>query len=73
MVGFVQCVQDGFTSKDAFETAISCRMPSTEKATIEGLAILTWHETFDALVHGNVAPTTPSNSPAAKAFGDETF
>jgi MoxR-like ATPase len=73
MVGFVQCVQDGFDAKDAFVTTISSRMPATEKAAIEALADLAWNNAFEALVHNKPAPATPSNSPAAKAFGDEQY
>ena len=76
MVGFVQTVQDGFSSKDAFETAISSRMPATEKATIEGLADLTWNNTFDALIHGKdapAAPVAPSTSAASQAFADTQY
>jgi MoxR-like ATPase len=73
MVGFVQCVQDGFSSKDAFMTTISSRMPATEKAAIEALADLAWNASFEALVHSKPVPAQPSNSPAAKAFGDEVY
>lgn len=74
MIGFVQCVQDGFSSKDAFVTAISSRMPATERATIEGLADLRWNENFEGLVHGKTAPiVAPSDSPAAQAFGDTSY
>jgi MoxR-like ATPase len=73
MVGFVQCVQDGFSAKDAFETTISSRMPATEKATIEGLCNLAWSEAFEALVHNKPAPATPSNSAAANAFADTQY
>ena len=70
MVGFVQCVQDGFSSKEAFAIAISSRMPATERATIEGMADLAWASTFDALIQNKPLPATPSNSAAANAFGD---
>ena len=73
MVGFIQCVQDGFSSKDAFVMAISSRMSSVDKAAIDILVDLAWSQTFDALVTNSPVPATPSNSPAAKAFGDETF
>jgi cobaltochelatase CobS len=74
MVGFVQCVQDGFSSKDAFVATISSRMPATERATIDGLCDLRWNENFEALVHGKAAPViAPSDSPAATAFGDTSF
>jgi MoxR-like ATPase len=73
MVGFVQCVQDGFSSKDAFETTISSRMPATEKAAVEALADLAWNQSFEALVHNTPLPAKPSNSAAARAFGDEQF
>ena len=73
MVGFVQTVQDGFSAKDAFVTAVSSRMPSTEKAAIEGLADLAWSASFEALIHNKPVPATPSNSPASQAFGDVTF
>jgi cobaltochelatase CobS len=73
MVGFVQCVQDGFSAKDAFTTAISSRMPATEKAAIEALAILSWAEAFEALVHNKPVPAQPSDSAAAHAFADTQF
>jgi MoxR-like ATPase len=73
MVGFVQCVQDGFSSKDAFVTAISSRMPATEKAAIEALADLAWNASFEALVHGKPISAQPSNSPASNAFADEQY
>jgi MoxR-like ATPase len=73
MVGFVQCVQDGFSSKDAFVTTISSRMPATEKAAIEALADLAWNQSFEALVHNKPVPATPSDSAASKAFGDQTY
>jgi cobaltochelatase CobS len=73
MVGFIQCVQDGFSSKDAFVMAISSRMSSVDKAAIDILVDLAWSQTFDALVTNSPVPATPSNSPAAKAFGDEAY
>jgi MoxR-like ATPase len=73
MVGFVQTVQDGFSAKDAFVTAISCRMPATERATIEGLADLAWNASFEALVHSKPVPATPSDSAASKAFADTSY
>jgi len=73
MVAFVQCCQDGLTSKDAFNVAISSRMPATERAALETLATLSWSETFDALVNGTTVPATPSNSAASNAFADEQF
>ena len=73
MVGFVQAVQDGFSSKEAFIVTISSRMPATEKAAIEALADLAWNQNFEALIHNKPVPATPSNSPAAKAFGDEQY
>lgn len=73
MVGMVQCVQDGFDAKDAFVSTISSRMPATERACIEALADLTWSSAFEAMIHGKPVPASPSNSPAAKAFGDEQY
>jgi MoxR-like ATPase len=73
MVGFTQIVQDGFPAKQAFEIAISSRMPSTEKAAIEALCDLQWGKAFEALISGAAVPAQPSNSPAAQAFGDEQF
>jgi MoxR-like ATPase len=76
MVGFTQMVQDGYSSKDAFVATISSRMPATERATIEAKADLAWGNAFDALIHSKPIPAgatsaySPSNSPAAKAFGD---
>jgi hypothetical protein len=70
MVGFVRAVQDGFTSKDAFEMAFSSRMPAVERATIEGMATLAWSQEFDALVQGKAAPAHASDSAAAKAFAE---
>jgi hypothetical protein len=73
MVGFVQCIQDGFSAKEAFETTISSRMPATEKATIEGLCDLAWSEAFEALMHNKPVPATPSNSAASNAFADTQY
>jgi len=73
MVGFVQCVQDGFSAKEAFVTTISSRMPATEKAAIEALADLTWSASFEALIHGKPVPASPSNSPASNAFADTQY
>jgi MoxR-like ATPase len=73
MVGFIQCVQDGFTAKDAFEMAISSRMPATERATIEASADLAWSTTFDALMHNKPTPATPSTSAASSAFADTQY
>lgn len=73
MVGFVQCVQDGFSARDAFVSAISSRMPATERACVEALADLTWSATFEALIHNTPVPATPSDSAAAKTFSDEQF
>jgi len=53
--------------------AISSRMSSVDKAAIDILVDLAWSQTFDALVTNSPVPATPSNSPAAKAFGDETY
>jgi len=73
MVGFTQTVQDGFSSKEAFITAISSRMPATERATIEAKADLAWNSTFEALIHSKAVPATPSDSAASKAFGDNVY
>jgi MoxR-like ATPase len=73
MVGFVQMVQDGFSAKEAFVVTISSRMPAAERATIEGLAILSWSDTFEALIHNKPIPATPSNSAAANAFADTQY
>lgn len=70
MIGFVQMVQDGFKSKDAFTICISSRMPATERATIEAMIDLQWNNTFEAMLAGNKpSPAVqPSNSAAANAF-----
>jgi MoxR-like ATPase len=73
MVGFVQCVQDGFSSRDAFVTTISSRMPATERATIEAMCDLAWNAQFEAMVHNKPAPAAPSTSKASQAFADEQF
>lgn len=75
MVAFVKMVQQGFTSKDAFEACISSRMPAAERATIEGLATLVWNEAMEALIHGTAVPATPlkpSDSAASQAFANTT-
>jgi hypothetical protein len=71
MVAFVQCVQDGFSSKDAFALTLSSRMPATERATIDAMADLAWNQSFEALVNGKPVPAHPSNSPASNAFAPE--
>jgi hypothetical protein len=71
MTGFVQMVQDGFASREAFAATISSRMPATERAAVEALADLTWNAAFEALVHSKPVPATPSNSAAANAFPDD--
>ena len=76
MVAFVQMVQDGFPSRDAFIATVSCRMPNAERATIETACDLAWCSTFESMVNGTplpVAPVAPSTSAAAQAFGDKTF
>ena len=73
MIGFTQMVQDGFAAKAAFNITISSRMPATERAVIEAMADLAWNQSYEALLNGKPVPATPSNSPAAKAFGDETY
>jgi MoxR-like ATPase len=73
MVGLVQMMQDGFTSKEAFVCTISSRMPATERAAIEALADLTWNKALEALMAGKPVPAAPSNSPAAQAFGDQQY
>jgi hypothetical protein len=74
MIALVRMIQDGFSSQDAFKATLSSRMPSVERATIDGLADLAWNVSFEAMVHGkDAAPiVTPSNSAAAQAFGDAT-
>ena len=71
MVAFVQAVQDGFNSKEAFDVAISSRMPAAERATIEAKADLAWNDKFESLVHGKAVPARPSDSAASKAFPDD--
>lgn len=82
MVAFMRMVQRGFSPKDAFDMAITSRMPATERATITAMVDLAWHQAFEALVHGTAArgasdtatpAVAPSNSPASKAFADEQF
>ena len=73
MVGFVQCVQDGFNSKEAFIATISSRMPATERATIEAKCDLAWNASFEALVHNKPVPATPSDSAASNAFADTQY
>jgi MoxR-like ATPase len=70
MNGFVRMVQDGFTAKQAFATTISGRMPATERAALETLITLAWADNFDALMAGQPAAATPSDSAAARAFPD---
>ena len=73
MIGFVNTVIDGFSSKVAFEVAILNAMPNTERAALDALATLEWNAQFEALLAGNaVAPTVqPSDSASAAAFDDE--
>jgi hypothetical protein len=71
MVALVRMIQDGFSSEDAFKATLSSRMPSVERAIVDGLVDLAWNNTFEAMVHGKDATPVvkPSNSAAAKAFG----
>jgi MoxR-like ATPase len=73
MVAFVQMVQDGFSSKDAFVATLSSRMPATERATIDAMCDLAWNTAFEALVNGKAVPAQASNSPAANAFADTQY
>jgi cobaltochelatase CobS len=73
MVGFVGAFKDGFDAKRSFEMAVLTRLPGTERAAIETMATLQWGAEFEALMQGQTAPATASDSAAAEAFEDFTF
>jgi MoxR-like ATPase len=73
MTGFVRTVKDGFGSKSAFEVSVLNKLPATERAAVDALATLDWHQDFEAALVGQAkAPLTnqPSDSHAAHAFDD---
>jgi len=74
MIGFVQCVQDGFAAKPAFQATFLNRLPRAERAALETLFTLQWSNEFTQAMTGSAGePAAPSenNSPAAQAFDDE--
>ena len=73
MVGFVDAFKDGFDAKRSFEMAVLIRLPGTERAAIETMANLQWGAEFAALMAGQTAPATASDSAAASAFDDHSF
>jgi cobaltochelatase CobS len=73
MVGFVGAFKDGFSAKSAFEMAVLTRLPSTERAAMETMATLQWSDAFEALMQGQTAPATASDSAASNAFADNAF
>jgi MoxR-like ATPase len=72
MTGFVRAVKDGFPSKHAFEMTVLNKLPATERAAVEALAILDWHNDFEALLAGTKVFTTnaASDSDASHSFDD---
>ena len=72
MTGFVRTVKDGFTSKYAFEVSVLNKLPATERAVVEALATLDWHDSFELLLTGAAVPMTnaPSDTASAHAFDD---
>ena len=68
MTGFVRCVKDGFSSKQAFEVCRAEQAAGDRARAIEALATLDWHQGFEAALAGQVVDLTnqPSNTPAAQ-------
>jgi len=72
MVGLVQEVDDGFSTKEAINEVLLTRLPATERAALEALATLQWAENFDKLMGvATDQESGPSNSASAAAFDDD--
>jgi MoxR-like ATPase len=70
MTGFIRTVKDGFGSKAAFEVAVLNKLPATERAAVEALATLDWHDNFELALSGQALTNQASDSHASSAFDD---